>query len=351
MSIFRKLKITAIIINFFALVLIFYFSFYIYPNVNSLRKYDYKEIKSNADKIYSPIYILNGMTSDKQKYINEKKKDLLSSFIKYFGNSPSLIANAPCPNQLTANNLRNIRIYEPDQHFSTDAYSFNVRFLLNKSLSFGDAPDIDKCFNYIFVENLNKFYLKNRENLIKSLEDDLNIRSKIKEFILKESTNISPSATIPFSTFIEEVNKGNVVSVDISGNFFFGIFSNEIKFKTVNPGYIDIISFLNNKRISVSVDKTINEKFNLENFEKRKIEEFLIYTATTNIIIQNLKDNVFFVDPKLTYMHSKILENNSIIVKLITFFICLLITITINIAVHSFNKKKMTEFIKNLINY
>ena len=106
MNIFYRRKFAIIIINFLALISVFYFSFYIYPSVSSRNKFDYKQIKTNAYEIYSPIWYFNINSGDNKLYIEEKKKELLKKFIIYVSDSQNLKANAPCPKELVQNNLR-----------------------------------------------------------------------------------------------------------------------------------------------------------------------------------------------------------------------------------------------------
>jgi len=53
--------------------------------------------------------------------------------------------------------------------------------------------------------------------------------------LFQNPATITASKDLPFSTFIEELDKGNVISVDIKGNNIAGTFSNGSKFKTYSP--------------------------------------------------------------------------------------------------------------------
>ena len=54
-------------------------------------------------------------------------------------------------------------------------------------------------------------------------------------FNLFQNPKNASSKELPFSTFITEVDKGNVTSVDIRGNNVSGTFSNGTRFKTYSP--------------------------------------------------------------------------------------------------------------------
>ena len=57
---------------------------------------------------------------------------------------------------------------------------------------------------------------------------------------------------LPFSTFITEVEKGNITSVDIKGNQIEGTFSNGAKFKTYSPNYPNLVERLADKGVAIS---------------------------------------------------------------------------------------------------
>ena len=63
---------------------------------------------------------------------------------------------------------------------------------------------------------------------------------------------MSPSKDLPFSTFISEVEKGNVVSVDIKGNNIEGTFANGSKFRTYSPNYPSLVEKLSSKGVAFS---------------------------------------------------------------------------------------------------
>jgi len=70
--------------------------------------------------------------------------------------------------------------------------------------------------------------------------------------LFQNPSAMSPSKDLPFSTFISEVEKGNVVSVDIKGNNIEGTFANGSKFRTYSPNYPNLVEKLSSKGVSFS---------------------------------------------------------------------------------------------------
>ena len=70
--------------------------------------------------------------------------------------------------------------------------------------------------------------------------------------LFQNPSAMSPSKDLPFSTFINEVEKGNVVSVDIKGNNIEGTFTNGSKFRTYSPNYPNLVEKLSAKGVSFS---------------------------------------------------------------------------------------------------
>ncbi|MEK9717192.1 MAG: ATP-dependent metallopeptidase FtsH/Yme1/Tma family protein, partial [Pelagibacteraceae bacterium] len=71
-------------------------------------------------------------------------------------------------------------------------------------------------------------------------------------FNLFQNPNSKSSKDLPFSTFVSEVDKGNVTSVDIRGNEIQGTFSNGVRFKTYSPNYPNLVEKLTNKGVAIT---------------------------------------------------------------------------------------------------
>ena len=48
--------------------------------------------------------------------------------------------------------------------------------------------------------------------------------------LFQNPASVSVSKNLPFSTFVKEIDKGNVISVDIKGNNIEGIFANSYNY-------------------------------------------------------------------------------------------------------------------------
>jgi cell division protease FtsH len=64
--------------------------------------------------------------------------------------------------------------------------------------------------------------------------------------------SITGKSDMPFSSFLTEVDKGNVASVDIRGSEISGTFANGKSFKTYSPNYPNLVEKLNAKGVSIT---------------------------------------------------------------------------------------------------
>jgi cell division protease FtsH len=70
--------------------------------------------------------------------------------------------------------------------------------------------------------------------------------------LFQNPATMSGSKDLPFSTFMSEMDKGNITSVDIRGNEIQGTFSNGAKFRTYSPNYPNLVEKLNGKGVSIT---------------------------------------------------------------------------------------------------
>jgi hypothetical protein len=181
MNFFSKNTKLKIIVNFFLFILAYYFCFNIYPSLNADTKINYQKIETNSDVFFSSVWIAKRSGVDRQSYIEFKKNEFLTKFIDYLNSKEDIKKKAPCPDELVKNNLRNIQIYP--SHLDdpiAKTYEFNVRFNLSKfNLYNQDLSKLDQCFNYFFVENMNKFFILYRKNLIDELKIEYDYKSSM----------------------------------------------------------------------------------------------------------------------------------------------------------------------------
>ena len=61
----------------------------------------------------------------------------------------------------------------------------------------------------------------------------------------------SENSSLPFSNFLNEVEAGRVVEVQIQGNNITGILSDGKKFKIYSPNYPELVDKLSSKGVSI----------------------------------------------------------------------------------------------------
>jgi hypothetical protein len=286
MRITDKIKISKIIINLVVLILIYVFSFHIFPILGTYTKVDFIGIKTNSDALNSLIYdkefsfriydneISLNVSENKDELITKKKNEFLTSYMHYLKKEQDLIAKAPCPSELLANSLYNIQIYDnkdKDIDFlnSDIKYSFNVRFSFFPVFRSLDKLDINKCFEYFFKENINKYFLLYRDKTINDYKDKIESLENFNNLKDRNSLAVTP--------------------------------------------------------INVPNDRNIQIRINY-------------YENLIKIIIANN----FLIGPDVSYTISQ--QNNKNASKTLNFFMCLLIVVSINIIYKKFDKKKISKF-------
>ena len=346
MIISNKVKNTKLIINIVVLILIYFFSFNIFPKLSFYNKLEYREIMVNEHLLNllsftnSNKFIVSSISSSiaNEQDLNIEKNRFLNQYFYYLIKN-NLISNAPCPKELMVNNLRNIQIFNnATNDFLDNNFKFNVRFSFYKFFWSTEKLDINKCFDYIFKENLNKYFLLYRNRIVEKVENKIKfINSQIdnNEQKLENSKVIND---LPFSTFLGELEKGNIVSVDIKGNSIEGTFANGTKFRTYSPNYPNLVEKLSSKGVSFSAKST---RQTLE-----EIDYELINKLKKNIVY--LKSFNYFIDPNVNYTFTQ--QKDKISPKILTFVICLILLVFINIGFIKLNKKQISKFINKFMN-
>lgn len=264
MNFFSKNKKLLIIVNFFLLILTFYFSFNIYPGLNVDNKINYQRIKTNSDLFFTSVWIAERSKVNRQEYIEDKKKQFLAKYIQYINLKPQIKEKAPCPNELIKDNLRNIQIYpNPLDDSIIKDYQFNVRFNLSKFYLYSqkDSSNLNKCFNFLFIENLNNYFNIYRQNLI----DELKI-----EYDYKLTMGYNYPDNFTFDQFIKFNEAFNNVKFFVNPNANYTPSTNLHKIITLNEIIvflvclliISIINFSYYKLGKKKLSKIINKFFN-----------------------------------------------------------------------------------------
>lgn len=314
MNKFYKLqsKYKKIIFNVIILTFIYYLSFTVFPNLSSSDQYNYKKISINEKNIYA-VDILMGSSADvniKQFYWIKDKDYLkfLNEFIQDLSKDSILLKNIHCPSEILKNNMRNIYIYFE----KNDKSIFNVRFYVNRFFnSRSKETDLDKCFNFIFVENLNKFYSKKFEAFVNNLEN----LYESSNFEKKNFSNINV-LEFTYSDLIKKIKEkeikliklknSNIEDNDVFGKGYIeGKLKNGQFFRTaqykIGDQYINLLLsdnatiIINNR--DILEDQIDNFNFNLN----QKINYLKKIPKNSN--------NFYFIDPNTNYRHTEIVKD------------------------------------------
>ena len=361
MTTFVNIKNKKIIINIVALISIFFFSFHFYPKINFYNKFDYKGIKTfshliffssknTADKDTLIIYAENLNRRDPD-FLSNNKIEFLDQYMKYLKTKPNIIADAPCPNELKANNLRNVQIYFENENYNSldendkKSNEFNVRFNFYKFSKNSGNLEINKCFDYIFKENLNKYYLIYRNLTIQLIEDQLNLRKE--SFLFANENNLAEKNYILTSNLIKDIELGKIVFVKLfENNEIEATYTNGTNVLAYFPDKSLLISKLSSKNVDYSHVYQISKSTDI--IKKRIYEDVLKAEVLNENMISIMKKSNFFIDPNVNYTFEKQKDKNSS--KIILFAISLLMLVSINIAYKKMNRKKISKFINQFIN-
>jgi len=244
MIISNKVKHTKLIINIVVLILIYFFSFHIFPKLSLYNKLEYKGIVVNEFFINTLSLTNNnkfiGNSLVDQRDLNFTKSEFLNQYFYYLINNNNLISNAPCPKELMVNNLRNIQIFNDGIiDFFENNLKFNVRFSFYNFFNSSKKLDINKCFDYIFKENLNKYFILYRDKILKNLQDQ-------NEFLKKIEVNDQIKLLI-------EINEQTIVIIK-NYNFFIDPNINYSPKQEEDKSWPKIIAFIISLLIVVSIN-------------------------------------------------------------------------------------------------
>jgi hypothetical protein len=304
-------KYKKIIFNVLILIFIYFFSFNIFPNLMSSDQYNYKKISIHEKNINAVSTLIESSEPFKNKefyWVRDKSSNynqFLNEFIEDLSKDPILLKNIHCPSEVLKNNMRNIYIYFERNNKNI----FNVRFYVNRIFNSRlDETNIDKCFNFIFVENLNKFYYKKFEEFINKLEylyESSNLE--------KEKFNNINILELTYSDFIKKIKEKNINLVKLKNfskieeglhNYIEGKLKNGQSFRTtqykVEDKYMDLL--LSDNTTIIIDNNTIEDRINYFNFNLNEIIKHLKK-------IHEKSDNFYFVDPNTNYRHTEIVKD------------------------------------------
>lgn len=170
------IKKKLIYFNLFIIIFLFFISFFIKPNLNITIKYRFNDIIIN-EKLNVINYLLNE-TGIKDTVLLDKVQvkgihKLVESYFQYIVDEKVERIYENCPTEITKTYFRDVRIYKVDRFDQ----KFSIEIQYNSLLSSAE-DEIKKCFQVIFLEQFNIYYLENLEKVKKYINDLITINIK-----------------------------------------------------------------------------------------------------------------------------------------------------------------------------
>jgi hypothetical protein len=161
----RKIKLKIVYINIFIVLSLYIISLFFKPNLNLQTIYKFENIPTNTKINLLPTKTLHDHDTKGLFVVNDR---LFSEFIKHLTFQNIAKPLTDCPKEITSENFRTFHIYNVNEsYFSVD-------------INTQSSPKIvQKCFNKIFIIELNKFYKNKINNKINALEYNIIIQSKL----------------------------------------------------------------------------------------------------------------------------------------------------------------------------
>jgi len=202
----RILKI--ILLNIVLLITIYFLSVNFSKNLIFTVKYEYKNIEIN--NLINKISVLNRDLKAEYRFNSEK---FLTDYFEYLSKQKKILSLAPCNPDILDNNLRNVRIY--NVKLIDNFESFDVAIITNNISK--NNFNIDKCFDYFFTDNLNKYFIERINNLNEELKFKINFLLELNQKIQSNKDDIS--LEIKKSELLLEYNKKLKYFVDPKNNY------------------------------------------------------------------------------------------------------------------------------------
>lgn len=163
------IKKKLIYFNLFIIIFLFFISFFFKPNLNLTVKYRFNNIVVN-DKLNIFNEILNeSIISDTEllKKLHYKGLEkIVSNYFQYIVDENNERVYKNCPTEITETYFKDVRIYKVDRFDE----KFSVEIQYNSLLSSAE-DEIKKCFEVIFYEQFNIYYLENLEKIKRYISD------------------------------------------------------------------------------------------------------------------------------------------------------------------------------------
>jgi hypothetical protein len=162
----RKIKLKIFYINLFIVLSLYIISLFFKPNLNLQTIYKFENIPINTKINLLPLE--KTVVYHETQYLFVLTNNLFREFIEHLTFQNIAKPLTGCPKEITTENFRTVHIYNVNEsYFSVD-------------INTQSSPKIvQKCFNKIFIIELNKFYKNKINNKINALEYNIIIQSKL----------------------------------------------------------------------------------------------------------------------------------------------------------------------------
>ena len=150
-----------IYLNLFFVISLYVISFFLRPNLIIQNKYSYINIPINPKSSVTKFIL------DKKDVEEIEIGNLINRFMGSLINEKPLSIIDNCPEKITYENFRDIIFYKLNE------YNFSIDIISNSP-----KESIQKCFETIFIEEFNKFYLNEIKKKIKIYSDINNINQE-----------------------------------------------------------------------------------------------------------------------------------------------------------------------------
>jgi hypothetical protein len=173
--------------NLTIIISLFFISFFFKPNLTTKIDYKFNDISINQKLLIFNEII--GKTIVSEKFIDNITTTKLDAFIyrylQYLTDTKNESVYKNCPTEITKGYFRDVRIYEISRF--NDSFSVEINY---DSLSKSAEEEIKKCFQVIFIEQLNKYYFENLE-MVKNITSNLIETNKLQYQSLKSASDLN----------------------------------------------------------------------------------------------------------------------------------------------------------------
>jgi hypothetical protein len=160
--------------NLSIIISLFFLSFFFKPNLTLKIQYRFNNILINEKLLILNEILDEGVLSD-PRFVNaisvNQLKDFIYRYFQYLADEKNERVYKNCPTEITKAYFKDVRV-DKIGRFS-DKFSVEIKY---NSPSKSAEEEIKKCFQVIFVEQLNNYYLENVE-IVKKIISDLVVQN------------------------------------------------------------------------------------------------------------------------------------------------------------------------------